>query len=166
MLNQRRASLLRAVKIMFALLGLALFYVLISSLGGEAGRKQQSSSVEFDDIAPGQTVGRRINGQAAWISRISGQQRQDLISLQPYLLDPTSGCPVSVPVCALSASGARDGIQISYSKKAPPQLPRDAAWYGGFVDPASGTIFDLLGRAYRLGRESDQQTMQQITLSN
>ena len=165
-MNQRRDSLQRAVKIMFALLGLALFYVLISGLGGEAGRQQQSSSLELDDIAPGQTVGRRIDGQPAWVTRISGQQRQDLMSLQPYLLDPANGCAVAVPVCALSASGARDGIQISYSKQAPPQLPRDAAWYGGFVDPASGAIFDLLGRAYRLGGDSDQQTMQPIPFSN
>lgn len=159
----RRQVLVRLVKGMFTLLGLAFIYVLFRGLGGIGGDPRPAPA-DFSNIAPGQTVAARVGGQTVWLSRLTERQKLELLQLEPYLVSTTVGCDRAQEYCLLSASGLRDGIQLSYSKQAPPQLPYQAAWYGGFVDPSSGAIFDLLGRPYRLGRDSDQQTLRVVNM--
>ena len=155
-----RSNLLTLVKVMFGVLIFSFIYVLASSLGEMDTPPAQADSEMFSNLPIGQTAMRRVAGHRAWLTRPSEQQIRHAISLNAILVDPESGCRTTVDVCILLAATARDGIDLSYSKTAPPQLPMDAGWPGGFVDPTSGAVFDLFGRAYRLGRDSDRQTVQ------
>ncbi len=143
----RSPVLLNIVKAMFATLALAFLFVLFSSLSGP---DLSSSKVKlFDDIALGQTAIRRYDGERVWVTRLSDPQRKHALELAPNLIDPSAGCSPAVVLCVLSAVTSRSGIEIVYSDKAPAQLPAQIPWYGGFVDPINGRVFDRLGRAYR-----------------
>jgi hypothetical protein len=52
-----------------------------------------------------------------------------------------------------------DGVLFSHTERAPPQLPRSVKWYGGFVDPSTGSVFDQLGRAYLMNDQSQKSVM-------
>lgn len=147
---------------MFGLLVLGFIYVLFKGLSGAGNSEQSTSSDNLADIPIGQTVSRRLEGETVWISRLSEHQKAGLEQIAPFLVDVDSGCASAGDFCILAATGTRDGIRISFSKATPPQLPAGIAWQGGFVDPASGAMFDLLGRAYRLGSDTDQQRLKVI----
>jgi len=51
------------------------------------------------------------------------------------------------------ASTDRPGILIQYTRSRPDRLEAGRSWDGGFVDPASGALFDLAGRPYGGGGE-------------
>lgn len=148
------------VKTLFILLGISFTYVLFVGMGGQVTSKPVNHASQFSDLTLGQTTPRRVADQLVWVTRLNAQQREQLIQSQEQLINPQSGCDSQLAFCVLSAATARHGVNITYSKMPPPQLPGNANWIGGFVDPSSGATFDLLGRAYRLGRDSDAQTMQ------
>jgi hypothetical protein len=157
-----RRQLLIAVKLMFGLLGLAFAYILL--IGSGTGERSQvdDESARFTQLATGQTRVLRIEGKPHWVSRMSDEQRSWLGKLKGELVDHLSGCALNTEFCAVSASTQTSGIILSYSQLPPPQLPESVIWRGGFVDPSSGACFDLLGRAYLLGRPSDSQKLQVI----
>jgi hypothetical protein len=121
----------------FGLLVLGFAYILVLSLterrAFEGGQKQA-----FDDIAVGQTAKRLLAGRRVWVTRFSDEERARLDSSHPC---------ASSPVCVVSALGQADGIDIVYTRATPPQIRSDTNWQGGFVDPTSGAVYDLSGRA-------------------
>ena len=139
-------------------MGLFFLYVLFAGMSVQNPSDEAAESGKFTQVLLGQTVLRRVNGHRVWVSRLSAQQQTVLNLNNPYLVDQITSC-VDLEVCVLSASAARHGLDIVFSKKEPPQLPSKVVWNGGFVDPTSGAVFDLLGRPYRLDKPSDTQRM-------
>jgi len=133
----------------------AFVFVLFRSLGGPSLTKQ--SEVAFDDVQIGQTAMRRINGVRVWATRLSAEQRQQLIELNSAVVNSNSGCSIEKAVCVLSAKTQRSGINIVFSKEHPIQLASELNWYGGFVDPSNGSVYDRLGRAYRSMRQTNRR---------
>jgi len=54
-------------------------------------------------------------------------------------------------LCVVAAQTDRSGIEIRYTRERPPQLHHSVPWLGGFVNPTTGAVFDLLGRPYTQG---------------
>lgn len=144
----RRETLLKVVQWMFLALGLAFLFVLFRSLSGPP--LTIDTGHPFDDVETGETALRRIDGDRVWVTRLSALQRSQAVELATVVADPNSGCKAIVVVCALHTNTQQAGIEIAFSVKAPPQLPATTPWYGGFIDPTSGAVYDRLGRAYRL----------------
>jgi len=157
----RKQQLKIAVSLMFAVMGLFFLYVLIAGMGAQNSHDTAVERGEFTHVLPGQTVLRRVNGHRVWVSRLSAHQQTVLNLNNPYLVDQISSCG-DLEVCVLLASAARHGLDIVFSKKEPPQLPSKVVWNGGFVDPTSGAVFDLMGRPYRLDKPSDTQRMKAL----
>lgn len=149
----RRVALWRIIKMMLLMLLLAFVYILLSGSGVNAPHDGQQSTDEqelaiFDNINNSETVFRLYKGQRVWITRVSEAQRDQFVNLNTHVA-ATGGCLISADFCVLAANTDRAGINLSFVKSEPPQLPSDIPWVGGFVNPASGAVFDLWGRAYR-----------------
>jgi len=152
--ESRRRALWRAIKLMLLVLLLAFVYVLLSatrvnttaSFSDASNDKQQSKLVSNINI--GETVLRTYQGQRVWITRFSEQQRGRFTDLGAHV-ERLGGCKNEIEFCVLAASTDRAGINLSFINTEPPQLPSGVTWVGGFVDPTSGAVFDLWGRAYQ-----------------
>ena len=158
-----RKKLKSLVTYMFALVVVGFVYVLFSSLG--SNRKEETGVDRFSDIKAGQTVMRRVDGKRVWLTHFSKKQINQTKLLEPFLISPESGCSLKIKLCALLASVSDNGLELSYSLLPPPQLNGDDIWVGGFVDPTTGAVFDLLGRSYRLNRPSDVQKLEVVELN-
>ena len=148
-----RSSLRKLVALMFSVLLAAFIFVLIGGwrLEGFGSNGNSSGSLtEFSDVAIGQTLLRRYQSKRVWVSRLADTQRRQLASINPFLLEPSSGCPSNATLCVLLAVSPTQSFDLSYSLAPPPQLPSDTPWHGGFVDPTTGVVYDLLGRVYRI----------------
>lgn len=151
-----RTRLLKVVKLMFACLMCAWVLVLLISVGGKPliSSKDNVSQDSFDDVQLGETALRYYKRKRVWVTRWTSTLREQVESLAPYVINDEA-CDASLSVCALSASTKLDGIDLRFVDSAPPQLPKDTPWHGGFVDPTSGLLYDRAGRAYK-GQQSQQ----------
>lgn len=152
----RRRVLTRAVGSLFLLLFLTFMWIFFSgiSLFSDEETGNPNANPLFINISEGQTILRRYKGQVVWVTHLSERQREQLKGLNVVLLDPTSGCSILGQYCVLSASTSRDAIYIQYSQPEPAQLLVGVLWFGGFVDPSSGELYDLLGRAYSTNKKT------------
>lgn len=151
----KRNLLWQAIKMMFVLVAAGFVFVLFRSLGGPATSSAPIGA--FDDVVTSQTAFRRYANERVWVTRLSDIQRNQAKVLEPLLKDPDSGCNPQVIVCVLQASTARSGIDLAFSDSIPAQLNGNAIWYGGYVDPTTGAVFDRLGRAYKQVRTDDKR---------
>ena len=158
--RSRRKQLKLLVSGMFGLLVLAFAFVSLQSLNGVEPDSSRQQGLSLEQLPLGQPVLRRVDGRRLWITRLSDQQSRDAAFNNPLLMDSKTGCQPQQAICALSATAAKHSVDIVFSQTAPPQLPDEANWVGGFVDPTTGAVFDLLGRAYRLGSDSDGQKLE------
>ena len=55
---------------------------------------------------------------------------------------------IDADLCVIEAKTDRSGIDITFTAVAPRSVTSDIPWFGGYVDPTTGEIFDRLGRAY------------------
>lgn len=160
MAMSKRALLWQAIKFMFVLLAFAFMFVLFRSLGGPS---INSGSVDtYDDVVIGQTALRRNQNQRVWVTRLSDLQRQQLKQLDSLVKQADAGCHVQTIVCVINASTQRSGIELAFSERAPAQLNGQVLWFGGYVDPTSGAVFDRLGRAYKNVRTTDNRLVLDI----
>lgn len=153
-MNKRKVlgQLIRGMLILFVM---AFVFVLLRSLGGPSLAKNPNG--KFDNVVIGQTAIRRSGQQRVWVTRLSKSQMRQAKQLDGLVVDPNVGCKPSFAVCVLAARSQRSGIDIVYLATAPTQLPTGVDWYGGFVDPATGGVFDFLGRAYKGVRSNDER---------
>lgn len=151
----KRIILSRLIRVMLIVLGLAFVFILLRSVSGPA--LMSNSSATFDDIHAGQTALRRFESKKVWVTRLSKIQIRQATKLSVYMRDASAGCSSSIAICVVSSETSRSGIDVAYSDTAPAQLPRGWPWYGGYVDPVSGAVFDRLGRAYKDIKTSDQR---------
>ena len=142
-----KVTLWRIIKVMFLLLLFAFAYVLFSGTRVSSPSDQQPQG-EFNNINVGETVLRTLQSRRVWLTHISDQQRLGYVEVTPHVISE-GGCSSSSDFCALAARTKVAGINLSFTKDKPPQVPNGAAWVSGFVDPTSGAVYDLWGRAYQ-----------------
>ncbi len=142
---------------MLLALVLAFLFVLFRSLSGPSNTSSSAQSV-FDNVVVGQTALRRSGKQRLWATRLSDAQRGQAKKLNDWLADASAGCSIEQTLCVVLAESQRSGIDLVYSAKAPIQLPQKAPWFGGFIDPSTGGVFDFMGRAYKDVRSDDQRS--------
>ncbi len=142
-----KLTLWRIIKVMFLILFVAFVYVLLSGTRVN-GLYDKQPKKKFGNINIGETVLRTHKGQRVWVTRISEQQRRQYSSVTTQVVTE-GGCDPNANLCVLVANTNVAGINISFAKEAPPQLPNNVAWVSGFVNPTSGAVYDLWGRAYR-----------------
>lgn len=164
-----RQTLGRIVRSMWLLLIIAFLAVLFASLStrepNEENQQPVTQATLFADVSAGQTTLRRHLGKRVWVTRLDAALRDQLLLLEPFLLDAKAGCQIADSLCVLDASSSRDGIEIVFSRQAPPTLPTAAPWVSGLVDPADGSAYDVLGRAYRGTAARAQETAPRVALS-
>ncbi len=151
----KRVVLSRAIRGMLIVLCLAFLFVLFRSLTGPS--ITASTASVFDNVVIGQTALRRVDRQRVWVTRLSSAQRRQAAELNAMVLDANKGCDSTKALCLINAQSSRAGIELVYLKEAPDQLPSNLVWYGGFVDPVSGGVFDFMGRAYKDIRSNDER---------
>ena len=158
-----QSILKRIIKLMFAMLICAFAYILFR---GASQPDMQSSLVdgaeivelrEFDDIAPGETTLRRVNGTPTWITRVDAKLLKRMQAVAAAVAG--EACTLELGLCLLDAKTSVDGILFTRTETAPPQLSSAIAWYGGFVDPTNGAVFDRLGREYLLSETAQATPM-------
>lgn len=132
-INQRRI-LINLIKLMFGLLVLAFFFILFRGLTVRAPIATQNT---LSDIAVGDTVIRNIAGERLWVSHLSAQQQLALGANNP--------CATRT-FCALLVTTQQAGIDLVFVKYRPDLLTTNEPWFGGFVDPYNGAVYDLAGR--------------------
>lgn len=152
----KRVVLGGLIRAMLALLVLAFIFVLFRSLSGPS--LTSSPNAVFDNVVIGQTALRRLARERVWVTRLSSAQVRQAGELNAVVVDALVGCRPSAVLCVLSAKSSRSGIDLVYVATPPAQLPSDTLWYGGFVDPATGGVFDFLGRAYKAVGSSDERS--------
>lgn len=150
---RRRALLSKAVYWMLVLLVLAFVFVLFRSLDtGLTALPSTEKSLKddslFSDIVPGQTALRRVGSLRIWVTRFSDAQRLQAAQLSSLVKTGGLHCKPESDLCVIAASTNRQGVELRYTRSAPVQLPSGLQWFGGFVDPSNGRLYDLWGRAY------------------
>lgn len=155
----RRQWLSLAVRSMLIVLVLAFMFVFFRGIGGSTvsapGADKENSVVA--SLLLGQTGLRRFAGQRIWITRLSEAQRTEANTVTPYLFSVIGGCAIVKEFCSFSAATGQSGIELSFTELAPAQLPSQIPWFGGFVNPTNGAVYDRLGRAYKLGNQAPVQ---------
>ena len=150
---RRRALLSKAVYWMLALLALAFMFVLFRSLNTgltESPSAEQTLKDEslFNDITAGQTALRRVGSLRVWVSRFNDLQKRQAAQLNTMVNSQGMHCKLQTELCVIPAATNRQGVELRYTRTAPAQLPNELLWFGGFVDPNNGQLYDLWGRAY------------------
>jgi len=140
---------------MCALLVVAFFVVLFSDSFIKNDSAKLNANLKgsyYDSVGIGETVLLRVNRELVWVTRLNLQQKDSLKNLNATTIQhQTEGvlrCTISQEYCAIDASTKEQGIQLRYTKEPPSQLPAKNIWVGGFVNPSTGAVYDLLGRAY------------------
>lgn len=151
----RRTLLWQAIKYMFVLLAFAFVFILFRSLGGPELASNHVTA--FDDVVVGETALRRQQGVRLWVTRLSDLQRQQAQQLDGLVKHPNVGCRPQTDVCVIKSTTSRSGIDIAFTERLPAQLKGGTPWFGGFVDPTTGAVFDRLGRAYKEVRSNDER---------
>ena len=170
-MNKRKVLSL-SVAGLFAILFIAFAWVYINGLTSiSQSSKTKSVSVNdvpklFKNVGEGQIVLRRYKNQAVWLLHLNKDQLQEVSQLNDYVIDQDAGCDLSRPFCVLSASTSRDGINLHYTDQEPPQLLNGTPWYGGYVDPTTGSIYDFVGRAYKQNKNQSVISVKTIDLAH
>jgi len=88
------------------------------------------------------------------------KQEADALNTVVISSEKSQACKEGQSRCVLIASSKRVGINMHYTKKAPDRLGFDVLWYGGFIDPSTGVVYDFLGRVYQ--SQESQLSMQAV----
>lgn len=147
-----RKLLGRLVGAMSAMLAAAFLWVLFS--GVFVAGSSVAHNNDFSNILPGQTVMRRVNRQRVWVTLISDTQRRKLAQFNEGAVVRGQGCDLTAAVCVISAATARAGIELRFVSEVPTSLAENLPWVGGFVNPNTGAVYDLIGRAYAFQAEA------------
>jgi len=148
----KRLILSRLIFFFFTLLVLAFLWVFLNGIGSShylSSHKKPGPAV-FQNLHPGQSKLHRYQRQMVWVTFLNQHLRAGLSELAPYVINPEVGCDVAQAYCVVAASTSIDSIYLQYTRQEPQQLPSNTPWIGGFVDPTSGAVYDLLGRAYKI----------------
>jgi hypothetical protein len=104
-----------------------------------------------DGITAGEAALRRLGGEPVWVVRYS-EQDESAKELLASAVDSVGVPPCRTrdnEFCYFRARGVNPDVVIRYVEIRPARLPRESPWYGGFVDPSNGAVYDRFGRGYR-----------------
>lgn len=163
--RQRLSFVVRGMLIMLVL-GFAFVFFKGISAGHVNELNDSAESSATASLALGQTALRRIAGQRVWITRISESQRAQATTIAPYLVAAERGCATTEDFCAFSAATDQTGVELSFTELAPVQLSGQTPWFGGFVNPTNGAVYDRFGRAYKLNALTTTAALMTINLDS
>jgi len=146
--NKRRQLLKKATITGLLLIIMAFLYIIFKGLLWSPKLSQEES---YQTLALGETRLVRYQQQRYWVTKLNNEQREQLSQLVKFI-HISSGCSIQDNVCELDARSERSGVLVQFVSQRPAQLPSNTPWFGGFVDPASGSVYDLLGRGYLSNR--------------
>ena len=165
----KRNFLSLTVSSLFACLFLVFCWIFLNGLISKPNGTDSSESevmVElFQNIAVGDVVLKRFKNQPVWIVHASTEQRAQTKLINKHVIEPVSGCDLNEVYCLLAAKTNHDGVYLHYILEEPPQLVIGTPWFGGFVDPTSGAIYDLIGRAYQQNEDQSVVSMQRVNVN-
>jgi len=147
---------------LFLAFGWIYFYGLTSNQSQTSTFKEEEINELFQNVAVGRVVSRRFKGQQVLVVHLSSKQRSQIESLNESVIQPESGCDLNKVYCVLTATTERDGVYLQYTLKEPPQLLAGTLWLGGFVDPSSGAIYDLIGRGYQQNKDKSVISIKRV----
>jgi len=147
---------------LFLVFGWVYFYGLTSNQSQTSDFKEEEINALFQNVAVGSVVLRRFKNQQVWVVHLSSKQRSQVKLLNQSVIEPETGCDLNKVYCVLAATTNRDGVYLQYTLKEPPQLLVDTPWFGGFVDPGSGAIYDLIGRAYQQNKNKSVVSIKRV----
>lgn len=146
MIENKRRQLLKKAMIFSILLMISAFLFVIFQ--GLLWSPKLSQEETYETLAKGETRLFRRQQKRYWVTKLTDKQREQLLQLAQFVHENTGGCSIKNIVCELDATSQRSGVLIQFVSLKPTQLPVTVQWFGGFIDPATGGIYDLLGRAY------------------
>jgi len=149
---KKRQRLGLAVRVMLTLLVLAFLFIFFRGLGdasvsGPDAEEEMSVTLA---LSLGQTGLRRHEGRRVWVTRISKAQRLEANTIAKHLFSSDEGCAIVSEFCVLNAATDQPGVELSFTEQTPVQVPSQVPWFGGFVNPITGAVYDRFGRAYKL----------------
>lgn len=143
--ENKRRRLLRNITFGGLLLIVGAFFgVIFQGLFWSPATDQETA---YATLTTGETRMQRNQQQRYWVTKLSVQQHEQLLQLT-RVVHQNVGCDSDSEFCAISAKAQRSGVLIQFVLQKPTQLPIDTVWFGGFVDPSTGGVYDLLGRGY------------------
>jgi len=101
---------------------------------------------EISEVTAGETRLVSLKGKRFWVTRFSEEQKEQMAKLEGLVHQDTV-CRES-EFCIVNIETSRLGVIIRYSSEKPTQLASTYAWFGGFVNPDDGAVYDLMGRGY------------------
>ena len=145
-----RKNLSRIIVLMCAIVVLSFASILLNgTLFFVSTSDQENLSDEyFDGLIVGHPELRRIDQRLVWVTHLSTTQKASLGQLSVAQIRQGQACDIAQDFCVLLAETEQSGINLQYTPAPPAQLPSDLPWFGGFVNPLDGSVYDLLGRPY------------------
>ena len=117
---------------------------------------QTTTGEYLDDLVTGEPELRRLNKSVTWAILLSEVQKNNIAQLTASQVKYGTGCESTREYCVLVAEIGQSGFNLRFTADAPPQLPNGLPWFGGFVNPIDGSVYDLLGRAYLFQGQVDE----------
>ncbi len=134
-------------------------FLLVASFVGILVRGVAWSPSEVKDIEAGIELGStelvKHQSQRLWLTRFSPEQRKKMVQINPYVVTE-GGCDLGAEKCLVQSTTNRQGVIVRYVQAKPDTLNNDVVWMGGFIDPTTGAIYDLLGRLYKNSTRNQQ----------
>lgn len=134
-------------------------FLLVASFVGILIRGVAWSPSEVKDIEVGIELGStelvKHQRQRVWLTRFSPEQRKKIVQITPFVV-VEGGCDTEAEKCLVQSTTNRQGVIVRYVQAKPDTLNNDVVWIGGFIDPTTGAIYDLLGRLYKNSTKNKQ----------
>ena len=165
--SEKRRQRLWVVICLMGLLLLTMFaYVMVSGIV-LPDRNAGPDRVQ-DGMAAGEVSLSRLDGRLVWILRFAEADDISRDALSPYVSDAeTVFCLTrEQEYCYFDARGRNPDLVIRYIEERPDHLPQDIPWFGGFVDPTDGAIYDRLGRGLALNPAGATPRLAHIVVTN
>lgn len=149
--TNKRIWLVRLTSICATLLLLTFLFVILRGIAWSPHEIETNTA----EIELGSTKLIHQSGQRLWVSRLTDLQRQNLSSLSNEVF-LEGGCVIKDELCLIDSATDQQGIIMIYLENKPDVLTDKTPWFGGFINPRNGAIYDLLGRLYRQSAKSEQ----------
>lgn len=143
--NKRRQILKRATITCLLLIVFVFLYVIFQGLLWSPNLSKEEA---YKDFSEGETRLVRNQQQRYWVTKISERQRQQFLQLGQFVHSNNEVCYRESSICEIDARSQRSGVLIQFVIQRPAQLPSNNLWFGGYIDPASGAVYDIFGRGY------------------
>ncbi len=127
----------------FALLIIAFVFVLFK--GSFTSDRQVEYQDAFAELQLGQATMLRYHGDRVWAAKLTARYHTDLKKVTDQTIP---ACLMSVTICIVEAAIPNSSVELVYVTLRPDQLKNSVPWFGGYVNPISGHVYDLYARPY------------------